>query len=100
MSNDNYKLRTYRLFKDTYCVENYLLCNMPGKYRSSLAKFICGTAPIMAETGRYENLSSENRACFNCSMNIEDEKGIRRYQRGRHKIVKSEDKQDQNQVIF
>ena len=53
-----------------------LKTNMPGKYRSSLANFRCGTAPIKVETGRYENLSSENRTCFNCNTCVEDEKHV------------------------
>ena len=73
MSNDTSKLRTYREFKCVYGVENYLLENMPGKYRSAMSKFRCGVAPIRIETGRYENLCLEKRLCFNCN-DVENKK--------------------------
>ena len=31
-----------------------------------MAKFRCGVAPIKIETGRYENLSINERKCFAC----------------------------------
>jgi hypothetical protein len=50
---------------------------MPGKYKSTFAKFRCGVAPFKIETGRYEGVSVENRTCFNniCNVNncIENE---------------------------
>ena len=45
-SNENSKLRTYRLFKSDYCTDKYLCINFNGKYRSALAKFRAGVAPI------------------------------------------------------
>ena len=74
MSDDKNKLRTYRIFKNVYGVENYLIFNIPGRYRSALAKLRCGVAPIRIETGRYENIDIENRLCFNCNDDVEDEK--------------------------
>ena len=56
MLNDHSKLRTYRLFKNEYGKENYLLKNIPGKYKSAFAKFRCGVAPLKIETGRYEGI--------------------------------------------
>jgi hypothetical protein len=67
------KLRTYSLFKDTPVVEKYLKYNLPFHHRSSLTKFRCGVAPIRLETGRYENLHVNDRTCFNCTTNVEDE---------------------------
>ena len=41
---------------------------MPKSYRSSLAKFRCGVAPIRVETGRYENIPFDERLCDNCNV--------------------------------
>lgn len=76
MSNEASKLRTYRMFKNTYGVEKYLNININGKYRSAMAKFRCGVAPIRIETGRYENLCIDERVCFHCKNVIEDEKHV------------------------
>ena len=69
------KLRTYKLFKFSYSTEQYLLQNIPIRYRSAFAKFRCGVAPLKIETGRYERLDLDKRLCFNCD-NIEDEKHV------------------------
>lgn len=58
------KLRTYRLFKNDYATELYCSKTLSRKHRSAFAKFRCGVAPLRIETGRYENLSVENRTCF------------------------------------
>jgi len=67
------KLRTYRLFKQTYDVEKYCLLNLPPCHRSAFCKFRCGDAPIRIETGRYENMAEEDRKCPFCKTIIEDE---------------------------
>jgi hypothetical protein len=41
-----------------------------------MAKFRCGVAPIRTETGRYENLNVNDRACFNCLNCIEGEEHV------------------------
>ena len=46
---------------------------MNRKHRSAFAKFRCGVAPLKIETGRYTNLHLEERVCFNCHTEIEDE---------------------------
>jgi hypothetical protein len=69
------KLRTYRLFKNTYCVDDYCRKVMSPKYRGALAKFRTGTAPIRIETGRYECLPVNERKCFICD-NVEDEQHV------------------------
>ncbi len=65
------KLRTYRLFKHEPKCEQYVKIIMPKKYRSALAKFRAGVAPIRIETGRYENppLPAEERICQFCDIN-------------------------------
>lgn len=70
------KLRTYKLFKSVYEAENYLTCVMPHRHRSAYAKFRCGVAPIRLETGRYERLPQEQRICFNCQLEIENEEHV------------------------
>ena len=55
------KLRTYKLFKTSYFTEQYLLQNIPIRYRSAYAKFRCGVAPLRIETGRYERLELNER---------------------------------------
>ena len=46
---------------------------LPKRYRSILAKFRCGVAPIRVETGRYERLSFAERMCPLCNGGIENE---------------------------
>lgn len=70
------KLRTYKLFKDTYGVEHYVQCVMPTPHRSAFAKFRCGVAPIRLETGRYERLSEQERTCFCCEGTVESEEHV------------------------
>jgi hypothetical protein len=50
------KLRTYKLFKNTYNTERYCKVILPLKHRAAFAKFRCGVAPLRIETGRYEQL--------------------------------------------
>ena len=70
------KLRTYRLFKAEFGRERYLHLRLPLHYRSALAKFRCGVAPLRLETGRYENVPLHERFCFNCDNCIESESHV------------------------
>ena len=69
------KLRTYKLFKFSYCTEQYLLQNIPIRYRSAFVKFRCGVAPLNIETGRYERKELNEILYINCG-NLEDEKHV------------------------
>jgi hypothetical protein len=71
--NGRNTLRTYKLFKSEYGVENYCKMFVPFNDRSAFAKFRCEVAPIRLETGRYENIKLEETCCFNCSNLIEIE---------------------------
>lgn len=51
------KLWTYSSCKYDFNTEPYIVNVMSYSYRSALAKFRCGIAPIRLETGRYERLS-------------------------------------------
>ena len=62
------KLRTCKLFKEIFETES--------RYRSAFAKFRCGVAPLRIETGRYENKNVNERVCFICHEQIEDEKHV------------------------
>ena len=68
------------MFKNEHGKENYLMKNIPGKYKSAFAKFRCCVAPLRIETGRYEGLLVETIICFSnvCHINncIEDEKHV------------------------
>ena len=68
------KLRTYRLFKETFSTENYICCYMSKRNRSLLAQFRLGILQLEVETGRYKNTSLEERICKLCDKNeVEDE---------------------------
>ena len=71
--NGGNKLRTYKLFKTTYQMEQYCKTIMPTSHRSAFAKFRCGVAPLRLETGRYEGLTVNERICPFCRTQIETE---------------------------
>ena len=68
------KLRTYRMFKDSYMTEPYVSITVPKIYRSAYAKFRCGVAPIKIETCRYgiNRIPVNERLCESCES-VEDE---------------------------
>ena len=79
------KLRTYRLFKNEYEPEPYLLSYLPKYDRSLLCQFRTGILPLNIETGRFKNvkdpitghmrkLTIQERVCDMCQLNeVEDE---------------------------
>ncbi|XP_052217139.1 uncharacterized protein LOC127835010 [Dreissena polymorpha] len=68
------KLRTYKLFKQTYNTESYVNnIIIPRSHRSAFAKFRCVVAPLKIETGRYQGIVPNERFCFNCINQVEDE---------------------------
>ena len=71
------KLRTYRLFKQEYGVEDYVRNISIGiRARKAFAQLRCGSAPINVELGRYKNgiyLPHEERICPICLDGVEDE---------------------------
>ena len=72
--NQRNKLRTYRLFRNKYCMEPYVEEVLNRQHRSALAKFRCAAAPLKIETGRYERIPHDQRLlCFNCPDKVEDE---------------------------
>ena len=61
------KLRTYRLFKDSFETEPYIQSILSRQRRSAFAKFRCGVAPLAIETGRYTNTPADRRYCTVCN---------------------------------
>ena len=72
---------TYKTLTQMLCAEPYVKCILNKKIRSALAKFRCGVAPIRIETGRYERNypSVEERTCFNCANEVENEYHVLNY---------------------
>ncbi len=70
------KLRTYRLFKNDLQTEPYLKMIYYRSHRSALAKFRCGVVALSIETGRYTGVAEENRTCFNCNDEVENEEHV------------------------
>ncbi len=64
------KLRTYREIKHVMSCENYLICNLTLKQRSTLARFRSGTYPLALELGRYRRpvIPVEQRFCKACNL--------------------------------
>ncbi len=70
------KLRTYSGFKNVFETEPYCMVTMSRSHRSALARFRCGVAPIMLETGRFQRIPEEERICPLCSRAVESEKHV------------------------
>jgi hypothetical protein len=60
------KLRLYKQFKLCYVVENYLLCNIPRRFRVDLAKFRTCNSKLEIELGRHVGIPVEDRLCKLC----------------------------------
>jgi len=68
------KLRTYVLFKENYCTENYVKYCMSRQQRSLIAQLRLGILPIHIETGRFRGTKLEDRICQLCDIQeVEDE---------------------------
>ena len=75
LSDNNPKLRTYRLFKTNFSLEPYLHITIL-KYRVSLSKFRLSSHRLQIEVGRYTRPKTpvEDRLCKYCEDNaVEDE---------------------------
>ena len=67
------KLRTYKLFKSEFQIEDYVYCNNRQK-RSLTAQLRIGILPLRVETGRFSNLALNDRHCYMCpGQEVEDE---------------------------
>ena len=54
-SNKLPKLRTYKTFKTTYCLEPYLALNLPNQTGNNIVRFRVSSYNLKIETGRHEN---------------------------------------------
>ena len=62
------------MIKPEYGTENYVVCNLSTRQRSSCAQVRSGVLPLTIETGRYVNVEEEKRICPMCCLNdIENE---------------------------
>ena len=70
------KLRSYRTYKDSFGLEDYLdICNN-ANIRQEMSKFRLSSHKLKIETDRYclPRIPPQDRICINCSQNVcEDE---------------------------
>ena len=66
------KLRTCKLFKKTFGLEEYLEFGLDRKYRQCLSSFRISAHKLQTERGRYLGKNVEERKCTDCNV-IEDE---------------------------
>ena len=77
--NDNSKnpiLRTYKLFKLSHHMENYISCKLDNKYKKAIAQFRVSSHKLGIETGRHEKpiIPLNCRICKYCQQDsIDDE---------------------------
>lgn len=69
------KLRTYKLFKNSFKIESYLKIIGCPKTRSVLTRFRISNHNLSIETGRHKNTPINARICLQCNnAEVEDEK--------------------------
>ena len=78
------KLRSYRLYKNEFKAESYVIMHLPKFERSLVAQLRAGILPLKLETGRFKNIKDEitgryrkieveERICDFCKNGVEDE---------------------------
>ena len=68
-------LRTYKMFKSKFAMEDYLINLHDFESRKIVAKFRCSDHTLMIETGRHKKIDLEERMCKMCSQKtVEDER--------------------------
>ena len=71
----NSKLCTYKMFKNKFVVEHYLINLHDFESRKIVAKFWCSDHTLMIETGRHKKIDLEERMCKMCSQKrVDDER--------------------------
>ncbi len=71
--NQTKKLRTYRLFKDTYSYEPYLDILHNPVLRKNYTRFRISAHRLEIEVGRWKHVNLENRVCTSCINSVENE---------------------------
>ena len=66
--NNGIKLRTYKMFKSKFAMEDYLINLHDFESRKIIAKFRCSDHTLMIETGRHKKIDPEERMCKMCSQ--------------------------------
>lgn len=61
---DKIKLRTYKKFKSSHALEQYVKLNLSRSHRSFLAQLRLGILPINIETGRFRRVKVDERFCL------------------------------------
>ena len=85
------KLRTYRIFKNTFETEKYVNFLHKKCLRSLTAQFRVGILPLAIETGRFKRVILEERFCYSCPQSVEDEM---------HFLLECPTYTDQRQCLF
>ena len=67
------KLRTYVKIKVLFETESYVKYCLNRKKRSLLAQFRIGILPLRIETGRFSNLQTDQRICYMCKENCNED---------------------------
>ena len=68
--NNSRRLHYYSIYKHSFFLENYLNSIKIKKYRVALTKFRLSSHDLEIERGRYTNISTEERICRQCTMNV------------------------------
>ena len=74
-SGEGCKLRTFKLFKNEYRLESYLLCTSDVKIIHAIARFRLSSHNLCIETGRHARpvIPANARYCLFCPKIVEDE---------------------------
>ena len=67
--NETSKLYIYSKIKSELKLENYLLFLSNFKMRQLFTKFRASDHSLEIESGRYKNITREERKCKNCNLN-------------------------------
>ena len=73
------KLRFYKQFKNSFCLESYLNTVSNFYLRKCIAKFRCSDHVLEIETGRHKKLKVDDRICKICKTSIETEEHFLRF---------------------
>ena len=74
--NNSPKAISYATFKSTICMEKYLILVKNSKHKIALSRLRLSNHNLMIEKGRHlrPQIERNNRKCFHCKDDVEDEK--------------------------
>ena len=73
IQHNSSKLRTYDKLKTKIGMETYLVNMQNAEERTQMSKFRLSNYRLMIETGRHNNINSDNRFCLFCITVVENE---------------------------